>query len=135
MLYSHRLRGCQRRQHVQALLRKVGLETRMDHHPAQLSGGQQQRVAIARALANQPPILLADKPTGNLDSHTSREVMDLFRQLNQQDGITIILVTHDREVARHARRMVIVHDGQVLCDSTDYAQAIAALNSGEGTAP
>jgi ABC-type lipoprotein export system ATPase subunit len=134
MLYSHRLRGRQRRQQVRALLQKVGLETRMDHHPAQLSGGQQQRVAIARALANQPPILLADEPTGNLDSHTSRELMDLFRQLNQQDGITIIVVTHDREVARHARRVVIVRDGQVLCDSTDFTQAIAALNSSEGGA-
>ena len=70
-------------------------------------------MAIARALANEPPILLADEPTGNLDSRTSREVMDLFRQLNQDDGITIIVVTHDQEIARHARRAIVIRDGQV----------------------
>jgi ABC-type lipoprotein export system ATPase subunit len=103
----------------------------MDHHPSQLSGGQQQRVAIARAMANEPPILLADEPTGNIDSHTSREVMDLFRQLNQEDGITIILVTHDQEVARHARRTVVLRDGRVICDATDFTQAIEALHQQE----
>ena len=102
LLYSGRFRASQRRERARQLLKKVGLESRVDHHPSQLSGGQQQRVAIARAMANEPPILLADEPTGNIDSHTSREVMDLFRQLNQEDGITIILVTHDQEVARHA---------------------------------
>ena len=100
MLYSHRFARASAASACMHCCGRSALKTRMDHHPAQLSGGQQQRVAIARALANQPPILLADEPTGNLDSHTSREMMDLFRQLNQQDGITIILVTHDQEVAR-----------------------------------
>jgi putative ABC transport system ATP-binding protein len=135
LLYSGRYRGAQRRDHVRKLLEKVGLESRMDHHPSQLSGGQQQRVAIARALANEPPILLADEPTGNLDSHTSREVMDLFRRLNQEDGITIIVVTHDPQVARHSRRAIVLRDGQVVCDSTDFSRAAAALQSSEGQDP
>jgi ABC-type lipoprotein export system ATPase subunit len=132
LLYSIRFGARQRRQRVRTLLEKVGLESRADHHPSQLSGGQQQRVAIARALANEPPILLADEPTGNLDSRTSREVMDLFRQLNQEDGITIILVTHDQAVARHASRTIAIRDGQVLCDCADVADAVAALHSQEG---
>ncbi len=87
---------------------RVGLGERTGHHPGQLSGGQQQRVAIdARALVNQPAILMADEPTGNLDSKTSRDIMHLFQELNQSDGITIILVTHDQEVARNARRAVV----------------------------
>ena len=88
-------------------------------------------MAIARALANEPPILLADEPTGNLDSHTSREVMDLFRQLNREDGITIIVVTHDAEIARHARRVVVLRDGAVLCDTSDVDLAASALHSHE----
>jgi putative ABC transport system ATP-binding protein len=131
LLYSTLIKGKERRDRVRKLLIKVGLESRMDHHPSQLSGGQQQRVAIARALANQPSILLADEPTGNLDSRTSREVMDLFRQLNQDDGITIILVTHDQEVAKNARRAVVIHDGQVICDSSEFSQAIEALHKEE----
>ncbi len=129
MLYSARLRAAQRRQRVRTLLEKVGLDSRADHQPSQLSGGQQQRVAIARALANEPPILLADEPTGNLDSRTSREIMQLFRQLNREDGITIIVVTHDPEIARHARRVVVLHDGSVLCDTPDFDLATAALHS------
>jgi ABC-type lipoprotein export system ATPase subunit len=129
MLYSARLRAAQRRQRVRTLLEKVGLDSRADHQPSQLSGGQQQRVAIARALANEPPILLADEPTGNLDSRTSREVMQVFRQLNREDGITIIVVTHDPEIARHARRVVVLHDGKVLCDTSDFDLATAALHS------
>jgi ABC-type lipoprotein export system ATPase subunit len=132
LLYSSRLRGSQRRDRVRELLKKVGLESRLDHHPSQLSGGQQQRVAIARALANEPPILLADEPTGNLDSRTSREVLDLFRQLNRDDGITIIVVTHDQEVARHARRAIVIRDGKVICDTCEFSRAIEALHSHEG---
>ncbi len=131
LLYSTRIRGKQRRDRVRKLLKKVGLESRIDHHPSQLSGGQQQRVAIARALANQPSILLADEPTGNLDSRTSREVMDLFGQLNREDGITIIVVTHDQEVAKHARRAVVIRDGQVICDSREFSRAIQALHDQE----
>jgi ABC-type lipoprotein export system ATPase subunit len=131
LLYSSRFRGPKRHQRAQQLLERVGLAGRMDHFPSQLSGGQQQRVAIARALANQPPILLADEPTGNLDSRTSREVMELFRQLNTDDGITIVLVTHDQEVARHARRAVVIRDGEVVADTTEHRQAIAALHGAE----
>ena len=135
LMYSPRFRGRQRREQATMLLGRVGLDSRMDHHPSQLSGGQQQRVAIARALANEPSILLADEPTGNLDSHTSREVMDLFRQLNREDNITVILVTHDPEVARNARRTVVLRDGRVICDSTEFARAAAALHSHEGEDP
>jgi ABC-type lipoprotein export system ATPase subunit len=132
LLYRSRLHGAQRRERVRRLLEKVGLESRADHHPSQLSGGQQQRVAIARALANEPPILLADEPTGNLDSRTGREMMDLFGQLNRDDGITILVVTHDPEIARHARRVIALRDGQVICDTTEFAEAAAALHGHEG---
>ncbi len=107
----------------------------MGHHSSQLSGGEQQRVAIARALANEPSILLADEPTGNLDSHTSREVMELFGQLNRDDGLTIILVTHDQAVARHAHRTIAIRDGRVICDSTDFSRVTEALQSQEGSDP
>jgi ABC-type lipoprotein export system ATPase subunit len=99
------------------MLRRVGLQDRMDHEPSQLSGGQQQRVAIARALINRPPVLFADEPTGNLDSRTSDEVLQMFRKLNQEDGITIILVTHDPAVAKHADRIIRITDG-VIMDGT-----------------
>ena len=85
----------------------------MDHEPSQLSGGQQQRVAIARALINSPPLLFADEPTGNLDSKTSREVLQMFQQLNAEEGITIILVTHDAQVANTARRTIKIRDGLI----------------------
>ena len=101
----------QARDRAVQLLTRVGLGQRLDHEPAQMSGGQQQRVAIARALINAPPVLLADEPTGNLDSRTSREVLELFREINAEQGITIILVTHDGGVARHADRAIRVHDG------------------------
>ena len=96
-----------------AMLEKVGLGDRMDHYPSQLSGGQQQRVAIARALINHPPVLFADEPTGNLDSHTSVEVMKMFEELNKE-GISIILVTHSQEVAAAAHRNIRLHDGQLV---------------------
>lgn len=117
MLYSRRLRGQCRHDYARSLLSRVGLEDRMDHYPTQLSGGEQQRVAIARAIANQPSILLADEPTGNLDSHTSQEVMALMEQLNQEEGITLILVTHDKEVAQCARRQIVLRDGRIVSDS------------------
>src|SRR5688572_12845217 len=95
------------------LLDRVGLADRMHHHPSQLSGGQQQRVAIARALINNPPLLFADEPTGNLDSRTSEEVLEMFQRLNEEKNITIILVTHDAGVAGHANRQILMRDGRI----------------------
>ena len=108
----------------------MGLGNRLDHHPSQLSGGQQQRVAIARALVNEPAILMGDEPTGNLDSKTSREVITLFRELNESAGITVILVTHDANVAKNAKRVVVLRDGGIVCDTTDFRQALQVLQSG-----
>jgi len=101
------------RRHSEQMLQLVGLSERMDHEPSQLSGGQQQRVAIARSLINRPRVLLADEPTGNLDSHTTQEVLQMIQRLNQQEGITIIIVTHDENVARHARRIIRIKDGVI----------------------
>jgi putative ABC transport system ATP-binding protein len=128
LLYSGRFVSRKRHERAKLLLEKVGLGDRMDHTSSQLSGGQQQRVAIARALANEPSILLADEPTGNLDSHTSREVMQLFRQLNAEEGITVIIVTHDQDIARNTRRAIVLRDGLVVSDSTDFSHAVAALH-------
>src|SRR4030042_6184787 len=111
------------RQRAQDLLRLVGLQGRLDHEPSQLSGGQQQRVAIARALINHPSILFADEPTGNLDSKTSEEVLDLFRKLNAEEGVTIILVHHDANVARSAKRVIPIADGMVEAEETPTAAA------------
>ena len=102
------------RQRAEEMLCRVGLKDRMNHDPSQLSGGEQQRVAIARALINRPELLFADEPTGNLDSHTTNEVLRMFEQLNQEDGITIILVTHDAEVTQHVQRAIHIRDGLIL---------------------
>jgi ABC-type lipoprotein export system ATPase subunit len=104
------------RERARSLLRRVGLGERMDHDPSQLSGGQQQRVAIARSLINEPSLLLADEPTGNLDSKTSREILALFHDLHRNDGLTIVLVTHDPHVAANAERVIRVSDGLIIED-------------------
>lgn len=115
------------RQRGIALLERVGLGGRVDHQPSQLSGGQQQRVAIARALINRPPLLFADEPTGNLDSKTSKEMLHLFQQLNAEEGITIVLVTHDAGVASHAQRVIRVHDGLIAEGAFEAGERPAAL--------
>ena len=136
LLYHHGITMRERRDRAVRMLQRVGLGDRLDHHPSQLSGGQQQRVAIARGLVNEPSILLADEPTGNLDSRTSREVMELFRELNEESGITVIVVTHDSAVARHSHRMVVLRDGLIVEDTTDLSQAIQAVqNDPEFDAP
>ncbi len=107
-----------------AMLARVGLADRMDHQPSQLSGGQQQRVALARALINEPPFLLADEPTGNLDTTTTREVLALFKKLNEEDGITILLVTHDPKVAASCRRVIRMADGLIEADEVTPGDTI-----------
>ncbi len=122
-----------RRAHALKRLTQVGLAERLDHQPTQLSGGQQQRVAIARALANDPQLVLADEPTGALDSHTSVEIMALLQTLNR-DGITIVLVTHERDIAAFAKRVILFRDGMVVEDKPnaplDAAVALAAMPAG-----
>ncbi len=131
LLYGSGLSTRQRRDRAKELLNMVGLGDRLDHHPGQLSGGQQQRVAIARALSMNPSILMGDEPTGNLDSKTSREVIELFRNLNEQNRLTVILVTHDLAVARHATRNIVLRDGRVIHDGSDHAVAAQALHQQE----
>jgi putative ABC transport system ATP-binding protein len=115
LVYSDVPRGEQRRRARDSLL-SVGLAGREDHFPSQLSGGQQQRVAIARALVNRPSLLLADEPTGNLDTQTSFEILEIFRKLNGDQGITIVLVTHETDIAGFAQRVITFRDGQVVSD-------------------
>ena len=127
LLYGTRsLTNDELRTRANRALAAVGLEGRADHHPSQLSGGQQQRVAIARALINDPEVLLADEPTGNLDSQTSIEIMSIFQELNDR-GITIIMVTHEPDIASYARRNVVMRDGLVLSDK----RVASRLNASE----
>lgn len=114
MLYSNSRSS--RRQRAINALSAVGMGDRLDHKPNELSGGQQQRVAIARALVNEPRIIMADEPTGALDSRTGEEIMGIFQRLNREQGITVILVTHDAEVARHANRVISIRDGAIATD-------------------
>mgnify|MGYP001811704597 CR=1 FL=1 len=107
------------RERARDLLDKLSLSDRLDHKPNQLSGGQRQRVAIARSMINDPPLLLADEPTGNLDSRTSEEIMELFTELNQR-GQTILMVTHEDEIAAHARRLIRMRDGKIEDDTTNH---------------
>jgi putative ABC transport system ATP-binding protein len=123
---SQRLTHSELRERADRVLASVGLAGREDHYPSQLSGGQQQRVAIARALINQPEVLLADEPTGNLDSRTSVEIMVIFQQLNER-GITVIMVTHEPDIAAYAKRNVMMRDGVILDDHLVSQRSDAAL--------
>jgi putative ABC transport system ATP-binding protein len=125
LLYARsHVRGREQRQRALASLELVGLKDRADHHPNQLSGGQQQRVAIARALVNEPKLLLADEPTGNLDTQTSIEIMGIFQDLNRR-GMTVVMVTHELDIARYCRRTVVMRDGRIVGDEA-VAQRLEA---------
>lgn len=132
LLYSHPLvSASERHKRALAALTTMGLGDRAHHHPSQLSGGQQQRVAIARALVNEPSLILADEPTGNLDTRTSVEVMSLLQDLREKRGITVVLITHDMDVARYGTRIVSIRDGQIVSDQPNTparaAEAVARL--------
>jgi putative ABC transport system ATP-binding protein len=131
LLYGTRsLTNAQLREKADAVLASVGLGGREDHHPSQLSGGQQQRVAIARALVNDPEVVLADEPTGNLDSRTSLEVMEIFQRLKEERGITTILITHEQQVAEYGSRIIRFKDGQIVSDEENAIRRGAAQELG-----
>ena len=125
LLYGGGIGAKERRDRAKRMLAAVGLEDRMDHHPNQLSGGQQQRVAIARSLVNRPAIVLADEPTGNLDSRTSIEVMEIFQRLNQEHGITVIVITHETDIAEYGNRIIRFRDGKVIADQANVTRRMA----------
>lgn len=131
LLYGSGMSRKARRARAREVLEMVGLGDRLDHHPGQLSGGQQQRVAIARSLVNSPSVLMGDEPTGNLDSRTSREVIELFKRLNEDNGITVILVTHDLNVAKHAKRILVMRDGCIEVDTSSFDEAFQSLHAVE----
>ena len=120
-----RMRASERHRRAMEALTAVGLNARADHHPNQLSGGQQQRVAIARALITNPSILLADEPTGNLDTRTSIEVMGIFQRLNIERGITVLLITHERDIAEYGTRIISCRDGHIVADQTVARRRVA----------
>ena len=127
LLYNgNGMRGKERRRRGHEALSEVGLSDRAGHHPNQLSGGQQQRVAIARALINRPSILLADEPTGNLDTRTSIEVMDIFQKLNTERGITVLLITHEHDIADYGTRIIMFLDGKIVSDKPNAIRRMAA---------
>jgi putative ABC transport system ATP-binding protein len=125
LLYGAHLKASERHERARAALAAVGLLEREHHHPNQLSGGQQQRVAIARALVNEPAILLADEPTGNLDTRTSVEVMDIFQRLNAERGITVLPITHEHDIAEYGTRTVAFRDGHIVSDTATAARRLA----------
>ena len=131
LLYSGGRSGRERREQARAMLELVGLGDRVDHHPGQLSGGQQQRVAIARSLVNEPAILMGDEPTGNLDSKTSKEIIQMIKRLNEENGITVILVTHDLGVAKNAKRILVLRDGEIQTDTESFDEAFQSLHAAE----
>ena len=127
LLYNgNGMRARERRRRALEAIESVGLGDRLNHHPNQLSGGQQQRVAIARALINEPAILLADEPTGNLDTRTSIEVMDIFQRLNTERGITVLLITHEQDIAEYGTRIIAFRDGKIVNDEANAVRRVAA---------
>ena len=136
LLYAGKIPASERRDRASEALKSVGLGDRLGYHPNQLSGGQQQRVAIARALVNNPTLLLADEPTGNLDTRTSIEVMGIFQKLNIERGITVLLITHEMDIAEYGTRTVTFRDGQVVADKSvarrrQAQEELAALPTAE----
>jgi putative ABC transport system ATP-binding protein len=127
LLYNgNKCPASRRREKAMTALSAVGLADRADHHPNQLSGGQQQRVAIARALMTEPPILLADEPTGNLDTRTSIEVMEIFQQLQRERGITVIVITHEHQIAEYGTRIIGFRDGKIVSDAPNLRSRLAS---------